>query len=68
MSDKNTRRSLLPRISGQAVSSAFAALLGLAGIALIALGVYLIFAPAGVITAGAGLVWLQMVYYSEPQT
>ena len=49
----------MPRISGQAIGSLMSGLLALAAVALVAYGVSLIYFPAGVITAGLGLIAMQ---------
>lgn len=67
MNDKNTRRTLLPHISGQAVASVMSGLFGLAAVAMIALGVAMIYVPAGVITAGVGVALLQWQFFSGSQ-
>jgi hypothetical protein len=58
MYDKNTRRTLLPRVKID-VAAASSAFLALAAIALVALGIGLIYLPAGVIAAGLGCAVLQ---------
>lgn len=63
MNDSHTRRTLLPKLSpgsGSAVMSGFMALLA---VALIALGVGLIYLPAGVIAAGLGAAVLQWQFF-----
>ncbi len=64
MSDKlPARRTLLPALPPGAGSALAAGLMSLAAIALIALGVALIYVPAGVITAGVGLVALEFRFF-----
>lgn len=57
------KRTLLPRMSGEAVSSLVSGLLAVAAVAVIALGISMIYAPAGVIAAGLGLVALQWQFF-----
>lgn len=63
MSDKNTRRTLLPKLAPGAAGSIMSGLLALVAVALIAVGVGLIFFPAGVITAGLGAAVLQWQFF-----
>lgn len=63
MSDKNTRRTLLPKLAPGAAGSIMSDLLALIAVALIAVGVGLIFFPAGVITAGLGAAVLQWQFF-----
>jgi len=63
MSDRNTRRTLLPKLAPGVMSSVFSGLFALAAVALVALGVGMIFVPAGVITAGLGLLALQYQFF-----
>ncbi len=67
MTDKlHARRTLLPALPPGAGSSILAGLMSLAAIALVALGVALIYAPAGVITAGVGLAALEFRFFGGP--
>lgn len=61
MNDK--RRTLIPPIPPGAFSAFMSGLLALIAVALIAGGVALIYIPAGVITAGVGLVALQWQFF-----
>jgi hypothetical protein len=63
MNDKNTRRTLLPKLAPGAAGSIMSGLLALVAVALIAVGVGLIFFPAGVITAGLGAAVLQWQFF-----
>lgn len=63
MNDKTTRKTLLPRLNAGAFSSLASGLLALAAVALVALGVGLIYLPAGVITAGLGCAVLQWQFF-----
>ena len=59
MNDRHTNRTLLPKLrpgAGAALASGF---LALAAVALVALGIWMIYPPAGVIAAGLGLVAMQ---------
>lgn len=59
-----SRKTFIGRINWASFSSSAAsALLGLAAIALIALGIGMIFLPAGVIAAGVGCVALQWLFF-----
>ena len=60
MNYKNTRRTLIPRIEGAAFMSG---LLALATVALVALGVAMIYTPAGVIVAGVGCAVMQWQFF-----
>lgn len=64
MSDKTTRKTLVPRVSAQAAGSLASALLALAAVALIAFGISLIYVPAGVIAAGLGCAVLQWQFFA----
>jgi hypothetical protein len=64
MSDRHTRKTLLPRVSPQAAGSFVSGLLALAAVALVSLGVGMIFVPAGVITSGIGAAVLQWQFFS----
>lgn len=59
----NTRRTLLPKLQPGMVSSFVSGLLGLAAVALVALGIGMIFFPAGVIAAGLGAAVLQWQFF-----
>ena len=63
MSDKNTRRTLLPKLAPGAAGLIMSGLLALIAVALIAVGVGLIYFPAGVITAGLGAAVLQWQFF-----
>jgi hypothetical protein len=66
MNDKlPARRTLLPALPPGVGSALVAGLMSLAAIALIALGVALIYVPAGVITAGLGLVALEFRFFGD---
>lgn len=57
------RRTLLPRLPEGAAGSIVSGLLALAAVALVALGVGLIYFPAGIITAGLGAAVLQWQFF-----
>jgi len=59
MNDTTTNRTLVPRLSASAGSG----LLAVAAVALIAVGVGLIYFPAGVIGAGLGLIALEWRFF-----
>lgn len=61
MNDK--RRTLIPPIPAGAFSAFLSGLIALLAVALIAYGVALIYIPAGVITAGVGLIALQWQFF-----
>jgi hypothetical protein len=63
-------RTLVPSFSPGTAALVMSTLLALGAVALIALGVGLIYFPAGVITAGVGLVALQWQFFgaNEQQT
>lgn len=63
MNDKNTRRTLLPKLAPGAAGSFLSGLLALGAVALVAFGVSLIYFPAGVITAGLGAAILQWQFF-----
>jgi hypothetical protein len=64
MNDKTlNRRTLLPRLPEGAAGSIMSALFALTAVALVSLGVGLIFMPAGVITAGLGFALLQWQFF-----
>ncbi len=65
MSDKlPATRTLMPRVSPVVISSILSGLLALGAVALVALGVALIYFPAGVITAGLGCALLQWQFFA----
>ena len=57
-------KTLLPRLPPGVSGAIMSALLALGAVALIAVGVGMIFLPAGVITAGVGIAWLQWFFFS----
>lgn len=63
MSD-NGRRTLLPQFPPGAAGSVMSGLLALAAVSLIALGIGMIFFPAGVIAAGLGAAVLQWQFFA----
>lgn len=63
MRDNTTNKTLVPRISAGALSSLGSGLLAVAAVGLIALGIGLIYFPAGVIAAGLGLIALQWQFF-----
>jgi hypothetical protein len=58
-----TRRTLFPKFQPGILGSLMSALMALVAVTLIAVGVGLIYFPAGVITAGIGLVALQYQFF-----
>ena len=64
MNDWNRQRTLLPKLPPGAAGSIMSNLLAIAAVALIALGVGMIFFPAGVITAGLGAAVLQWQFFA----
>jgi hypothetical protein len=58
-----TRRTLLPKLQPGSGSAFVSGFLALAAVALVALGVGLIYFPAGVITAGLGAAVLQWQFF-----
>lgn len=60
----NTRRTLLPKLKPGAGSTIMSGLLALAAVALVALGIGMIYLPAGVIAAGLGAAVLQWQFFS----
>lgn len=64
MNDRNTRRTLLPKLNPGAGAAVMSGFLALAAVALVALGVGLIYFPAGVITAGLGAALLQWQFFA----
>lgn len=64
MNDMNKRRTLLPQIPPGTAGSLMSGLLAIAAVALIAIGVGMIFFPAGVITAGLGAAVLQWQFFA----
>lgn len=63
MNDNNTRRTLLPKLRPGTGGTIASGLLALCAVALVALGVGLIYFPAGVITAGVGAAILQWQFF-----
>lgn len=63
MNDRTTNRTLLPKLAPGAGSAILSGFMALAAVALVAVGVGLIYFPAGVITAGLGLVALQWQFF-----
>ncbi len=59
----DTRRTLLPKLQPGAIGPLMSALMALAAVALIAVGVGLVYFPAGVITAGLGVLALQYQFF-----
>lgn len=59
----DTNRTLVPKLRPGAGSTVMSGLLALGAVALIALGIGLIYFPAGVIAAGLGLVALQYQFF-----
>lgn len=58
------RKTLLPKLAPGAAGSIMSGILALVAVALIALGVGLIYFPAGVITAGLGAAVLQWQFFA----
>lgn len=63
MNDNYTNRTLMPKLRPGAGTAIMSGLLALAAVALVAVGVGLIYFPAGVITAGLGLIALQWQFF-----
>lgn len=63
MNDRNTRRTLLPKLAPGSGSTIMSGLLALAAVALVALGIGMIYLPAGVIAAGLGAAVLQWQFF-----
>lgn len=63
MNDRTPRRTLVPRITATAFGSFLSGLMALCAVALVAFGVSLIYVPAGVITAGLGLIAMQWQFF-----
>jgi hypothetical protein len=63
MNDQHTRRTLIPKLAPGAGTAVLSGFMALVAVALIAVGVGLIYFPAGVITAGLGLVALQWQFF-----
>lgn len=59
----NTRRTLLPRLKPGTGSAALSGLLAVAAVALVAVGVGMMYLPAGVIAAGLGAAVLQWQFF-----
>lgn len=59
-----TRRTLLPKLRPGAGASIMSGLLALAAVALVALGIGMIYIPAGVIAAGLGAAVLQWQFFA----
>lgn len=59
----DTRRTLLPKLQPGALGPLISGLLALAAVGLIALGIGLIYFPAGVIAAGLGAAVLQWQFF-----
>jgi hypothetical protein len=62
---RTTNRTLLPRLSKEAVSAVVSGLLALAAVGLVAFGISLIYVPAGVIAAGLGAAVLQWQFFGS---
>jgi hypothetical protein len=60
----STRKTLLPKLAPGAAGSIMSGLLALAAVALVALGIGMIYIPAGVIAAGLGAAVLQWQFFS----
>lgn len=58
------RRTLLPKLPPGMAGSLMSGLLALVAVGLIALGVAMIYVPAGVITAGLGAIALQWQFFA----
>jgi len=67
VNDRNTRRTLLPKLQPGAGSAVVSGLLALVAVALIAYGISLIYIPAGVIAAGVGAAVLQWQFFGGQQ-
>ena len=63
--NSNNRRTLIPKIPPGVLGSMISGLLALAAVALVALGVAMIYLPAGVITAGLGVAVLQWQFFAN---
>lgn len=63
MRNNTMNKTLVPRLSPQVWSSVGSGLMALAAVALVALGIGLIYFPAGVIAAGVGLVALEWRFF-----
>lgn len=59
-----TRRTLLPKLRPGTGASIMSGLLALAAVALVALGIGMIYIPAGVIAAGLGAAVLQWQFFA----
>lgn len=62
---KTTRRTLLPRLTAGVFSSLASGLLAIAAVALVAVGVAMIYLPAGWIAAGLGCAVLQWQFFAS---
>ena len=60
---KDKRRTLIPALPPGAWGSFLAGLMSLTAVALVALGAALIYVPAGFITAGVGLLALELRFF-----
>lgn len=60
----STRKTLLPKLAPGAAGSVMSGLLALAAVALVALGIGMIYIPAGVIAAGFGAAVLQWQFFA----
>ena len=60
----STRKTLLPKLAPGAGGSIMSGLLALAAVALVALGIGMIYIPAGVIAAGIGAAVLQWQFFA----
>lgn len=63
MNDNHTRRTLLPKLNKGSGSAVMSGLLALLAVALVAVGIAMIYAPAGVIAAGVGAAVLQWQFF-----
>jgi hypothetical protein len=63
MNDRNTRRTLLPKLNPDAGAAIASGLLALGAVALIAYGIAMIYLPAGVIAGGVALAVLQWYFF-----
>lgn len=59
----DTRRTLLPKLAPGSGSAVMSGLLALVAVALVALGIGLIYFPAGIIAAGVGAAVLQWQFF-----
>lgn len=65
MRDRTINKTLVPRLSPGTLSAVGSGLLAVAFVALVALGVGLIYFPAGVIAAGLGCLALQWQFFGN---